>query len=198
VNARTVVLPDPIIRGSASARCVWDIMRPREPNYEHMFAPGQETLGHYYLPPFQRGACWSDEQSAKLIESIHLGISIGAICVAGSGRTRKEMVDGKLVDRFLESSDWLIDGQQRMRALARYLADDLRIFVGTEHEHSHGDLSETQRRRFDNVPIGFVTLGETSVDELKRIYDLMNFGGKAHEEHERAIPLDAAEARGIS
>lgn len=182
----TVTLPKPAFFGSVSSRCVEDIMRPRQADYEHLFATGQEVIGHYYLAPFQRPAVWTETQSARLIESMHLGISIGSIVVSACGRARKTEVNGTTVTRYPDTADWLIDGQQRLRAIVAYLANDLTVFAGTEAEHRWSDLSLVQQRGFEGVTIGFITLDEMPKSELARVYDLLNFGGTAHTEDQRA------------
>lgn len=145
-----------------------------------MFHPGQEQLGHYYLASFQRPPVWSDEQSARLIESVHLGISIGSFVVSGPGRHDPKS------NMYPYTSDWIIDGQQRMRALRKYLDDELTVFVGTPYEHRWSQLSKPQQRGFNMVPVGFIELTTESEDELRDIYDRLNFGGVAHTEEQRA------------
>jgi hypothetical protein len=175
-----VDLPKEIIRGIVSSRCIEDFMRSREPDYENMFHPGQEILGHYYVAPFQRPAVWSEEQSAKLIESVYLGISIGGIVVSTEGKVEK---DGK----FSKEADWIIDGQQRMRAIKRYLDNDLVVFKGTPHEHKWEDLERPQKRRFLMTSVGFTRLDEADEESLRELYDRLNFGGTNHTEDQRAV-----------
>ena len=129
---------------------------------------------------------WTEAQSQRLIESIHHGISIGSIAVSDSNRTIHVVVDGKRVERFPDTCDLLVDGQQRLRAIRRYLDNDLAVFVGTPHEHRFEDLSMRQRRRFTGTSLGYIVLESAPMDELRRIYDLMNFGGTAHTEDQRA------------
>jgi len=117
----TVKLPEPLIRGTTSSRCISDFMRPREPEYEKMFEgglQGLEHLGHFYVAPFQRPAVWTDDQKRKLVESVHLGISIGSIVVSAEGK------EDKSTGRFPISADLIIDGQQRMRAIKAYREED--------------------------------------------------------------------------
>lgn len=171
---------------STGARCIEEIMRTRREEHEYLFKPGQEHLGYYYIPPFQRPPKWTATQSARLIESVHMDISIGTIVVSDCGDTTRTMVDGVVVERFPDSADWLIDGQQRLRALKAYLDDSLTVFVGTPHEHRWSDLSKIQKRRFMSKSVGYVVLDAMPVEDLARVYDLMNFGGTPHEEHERA------------
>lgn len=173
-------LPKPIIRGNTSARCISDLMRPRSAEYEHMFHPGQEQLGHYYLAPFQRPPVWTDEQSARLIESVHLGISIGSFVVS---RVADEDESGL----FGFTSEWLIDGQQRLRAIIRYLAGDLEVFIGTPYQHRWDDLVILQQRRFKRTTVGFIELESNDEDYLREVYDRLNFGGVTHTDDQRAV-----------
>lgn len=181
-TARTVRLPAPIIRGTVSSRTLSDIVRPRDEAYENMFKSGQDTVGSFYLPPFQRGSAWTSTQAARLVESIHLGIAIGGIVVSNCGAVVRTP-DG---DRFPDQADWLIDGQQRLRSISRYLDDDLTVFAGTQGEHRYGELSRPQQRAFMATTMGFVMLEPEDTATLARIYDLLNFGGTAHREDERA------------
>ena len=179
----TVTLPQPLIRGTTSSRCISDLMRPREPQYEKMFEggiQGLEHLAHFYVAPFQRPAVWTDDQKRKLVESVHLGISIGSIVVSAEGK------EDPVTGRFPLSADLVIDGQQRLRALKAYRDEGLSIFVGTPHEHRWGDLDRVQKRRFDGVPIGYIQLDHFDMDALKEIYNRLNFGGTAHTEDQRA------------
>lgn len=184
----TIPLPPPILRGSPSTRCIEDIMRPREPQYEKMFKPGQEQLGHYYLAPFQRPAVWTEAQAARLIESIFLGISIGGIVVSDCGNVTRTKVGDETVEMFPDSADLIIDGQQRMRSLARYLANELTVFAGTPAEHRFEDLARVQKRRFVGTGIGITILETMDMASLAELYDRLNFGGTPHTEDQRAVP----------
>lgn len=179
----TVTLPQPLIRGTTSSRTISDFMRPREPEYEKMFegsVQGLEHLGHFYIAPFQRPLVWTEEQKRKLIESIHLGISIGSIVVSAEGR------QDKTTGRYPISADLVIDGQQRMNALKSYRDEGLRVFLGTPYEHCWDELDRVQKRRFDSVTVGYIQLDEFDMDSLREIYNRLNFGGTAHTEDQRA------------
>lgn len=112
----TVTLPQPLIRGTTSSRCISDLMRPREPEYEKMFEggiQGLEHLAHFYVAPFQRPAVWTNDQKRKLVESVHLGISIGSIVVSAEGKEDPE------TGRFPLSADLLLDITMASSASAR-------------------------------------------------------------------------------
>lgn len=175
-----IELPTPLIVGTVSNRCLDDILRDREPEYEHLFHQGQEFLAHYYLAPFQRPAVWSEEQSQRLVESVFLGIAIGSFVVSAEGNVDKS------TGKFDHTADWIIDGQQRLRALTRYIKDDLEIFVGTPSQHRWSDLDRRQQRQFLNTSVGFIRLEKASEDSLRELYDRLNFGGTAHTEDQRA------------
>lgn len=183
---RVIELPPPLISGTTSSRCIEDIMRPRPERDESMFKPGQEQLGHFYLPPFQRPPSWTPTQSARLVESLHLGITIGSIVVTDSGEASRVRIGDKVVERFPDEADWLVDGLQRLRAIRSYLADELTVFAGTPSEHRFSELSQRQKRRFLGYTVGFIKLDRVPLEEIARIYDLLNYGGTAHTEDQRA------------
>ncbi len=176
----TVTLPEPLIRGRTSTRMFSDMLRGREPEFEKMFEPGQEVLANFYLPPFQRPPSWSDNQSAKLIESTWLGLPIGAIVVTSSQRL--EMNN----DKYPHTADWLIDGQQRLRALSAYFNNDLVAFPGTAHAHKFHDLDIRDQRRWKNKTMGYIELDEADETSLRELYNRLNFSGTAHTEDQRA------------
>ena len=89
-----------------------------------------------------------------------------------------------------KTCDWLLDGQQRMRAILRYMANDLTVFVGTPHEHRYDDLSVVQKRFFRGNSVGYIVLPPEGEDRLREIYDLMNFGGTVHTKDQRASTIE--------
>jgi hypothetical protein len=180
----SVLLPEPLLRGSTSSRTISDIMRNREERYEKLFEAadaGYEHLGHFYVPPFQRPAVWTIKQKQKLIESIWLGISIGSIVVS-----EVEKTDPK-TGKYPLASDLLIDGQQRLRAIKSYVHEGLTVFPGTGHEHRWDDLDIVQKRRFNNVTIGYISIDHGfDMEKLKEVYNRLNFSGTPHTEDQRA------------
>ena len=177
----TVILPKKLIEGTTSSRTLSDLMREREPQYEHMFhGEDLEQLGHYYVAPFQRPAVWTVEQARRLNESVHLGISIGSVVVSAEGR------HDTATNKYPHTADWIIDGQQRLRALKSYMKEGLRIFVGTPYEHAFDELDRPQQRLFESTTIGYIRLDEVSEDVLREMYNRLNFGGVAHTEDQRA------------
>lgn len=174
----TVTLPKKIPLRVVSSRSIADIMRARNPKFANMFAAGQEELGHYYLPPFQRPAAWTKNQSAKLIESLIIGMPIGSIIVTNKGEFIK--------NKYSYMADWIIDGQQRLRAIDAYLKDELTVFAETESEHVFSQLNRAQQLLFNETMIGLTVLNNCTEEYLREIYNRINFDGKKHTEDQRA------------
>ncbi len=132
------------------------------------------------LAPWQRELKWGTEQSQRFITSAWTGVDLGKYVL-----TEMDLEPGAdVVYRHL--SNCVLDGQQRLHALEMYLSDKLAVpdAAGTPTVYSELDVVEKRwfgRRIFERgtVPLG----GEQS---LREFYDLMNFGGTAHEESERA------------
>lgn len=178
-----VKLPDPIFEGRTTALMISEIMRDRDEldnKNSQGYHDGLEAVGGYFIPPFQRPAVWTKDQQRRLVESVHLKISIGAVVVTSADRTDPE------TGLFPLSSDLLIDGQQRMRALKAYMFEGLRVFVGTEYEHAYDELDDVQKRMFRSTPIGYIEIRESNMDSLRDLYNRLNFGGTAHTEDQRA------------
>ena len=71
-------------------------------------------------PEYQRGEVWTDGQQKKLIDSILRGYQVPIIYLHNK---RTEFSDGGVIDR-LE----IIDGQQRVNALYRFVEGDFRLY----------------------------------------------------------------------
>lgn len=132
---------------------------------------GERMVMGFILPSWQRGLVWSKAQKIAFIESAWRGIPLGTY-------TYNQATLGSPLDNLL------IDGQQRMSAIESYLNDEFPVFGWRWSE-----LTDADRREW-KLTIIFANYMTTSEDEdfLKSYYDLMNFGGTAHTESERATP----------
>lgn len=144
-------------------------------NYDKWKESGSPKLSDrmvmgYRLPSWQRPFVWTDVQSIKLIESMWLGLNIGTYTF---NRTENE-------DDIFD--DLLIDGQQRMKAIQDYIEDCFPVFG-----YRWSEVTATDRRMFKTVS-HFHCYITQSTDEsyLRNYYNMMNFGGVAHKESERA------------
>lgn len=130
---------------------------------------GLRSVMGYYLPTWQRGLVWTEAQKIAFIESAWRGISLGTF-------TYNQAPEGSPFDNLL------IDGQQRLYAVQCYLNDDFPVFGWHWSE-----VTIVDRRMWEMTTIfgSYVTETEDE-DYLRGYYNLMNFGGTAHRETDRA------------
>jgi hypothetical protein len=121
-----------------------------------------EKLMGLVLPPFQRPPVWTGEQQERFIESIWYGLPIGTYCI-------------NRLDTLREPDLWLLDGQQRIRAIRNYIAGDFQVFGWV-----YPDLPVRDQRRFQNCvfPCAEVRIDDVAI--LRVIYDRLAYGGTPH------------------
>jgi hypothetical protein len=132
------------------------------------------------LPSWQRPFVWTEDQQKRFILSVWSKADIGSYMV-----NDWEMRDNK---EFTIHSNCLLDGQQRMTTLERYLQDKFTVDDVSGTPRLWSEVPWREQRRFMNTTFTrseVITFDET---ELRTIYDLRNFGGTAHTEAERALP----------
>lgn len=130
---------------------------------------GLRSVMGFYLPTWQRGLVWTEAQDTAFLESAWRGINLGTY-------TYNQADMGSPYDGLL------IDGQQRMSALERYLNDEFPVFGWRWSE-----VTPVDRRSFEMTTIFGSHVTETEDEEyLRGYYNLTNFGGVAHKECERA------------
>lgn len=165
-------LPDPILVGRTRDFGI-GVLFDSEPIRSQY--PGERLLLSLALPPWQRPEVWTQSQKIAYVEGLFLGFGAGTYVVNGSDWGQ----DGER----LPKAGWILDGQQRISALRDFVQNGLVIF----DDVVFGDLTEPQRQRFMRKPFVRFELDYTEDDAvLREIYDRLNFGGTAHEEHERA------------
>ncbi len=130
---------------------------------------GLRTVMGFNLPSWQRGLVWTEQQKIAFIESAWRGIGIGTY-------TYNVAEIGSPYDYLL------IDGQQRMSAIEDYLNDKFPVFG-----YHYSEITIVDRRMWKMTTL-FPSYETNTEDEdyLRGYYDLMNFGGTAHTEEERA------------
>jgi hypothetical protein len=138
------------------------------------------------LAPWQRDFKWSEDQARRFILSAWTGVHLGTYVVTDL-ELRQEGEDFRGIE-FLPLSNCVIDGQQRLKALEMYLTDQLAVPDSEGTLTLWSEVDARDRRRFQNTIFSRGTIRERDEMKLKATYDLMNFGGVAHEEHERAMP----------
>lgn len=134
-----------------------------EPNPQEL----RSVMG-YFLPSWQRGLVWSEQQQVKLLESCWLGLPIGTYTF-----NRKY---GSKYDNLL------IDGQQRLYAIQCYLEDRFDVFG-----YKWSETTVIDKRRFKHsVKFGSYICETDDEQYLRNYYNMMNFGGTAHTDDQRA------------
>ena len=133
---------------------------------------GRQVMG-FKLPEWQRPAVWSDEQSERFIESVFLGVGLGTYMVNLS--MKNSMVD--LV---------LVDGQQRMRAIERYLASEFAVRGEDGNKYVWGELTDAEQAHFFRMPFAWNESSYHTEAEVREAYNRHNFGGVAHDPSQRA------------
>ena len=94
-------------------------------------------------------------------------------------------IDILQVSQFVANDGLLIDGQQRLRSLERYLDGEFPVFG-----YRWSEVTIVDRRFFEMSTIFACYVTETEdEDYLRSYYDMTNFGGTAHTEDQRAAPL---------
>lgn len=178
-EVRERVLPRPLIRAAtfgSSINRLYTLLI--DPDVDFM-RPDQEYLLGHVLPPFQRSLVWEEDRMIAFIESAILGIGLGTYCVNVVPDTFTRDEKGNV--QVPETDMWLIDGQQRFTALSRYFQDAFPVFG-----YHWSELPAPDQRDFRSIHFGYVELRSTDVDYLRVVYDRLNFGGIAHQDHERA------------
>lgn len=138
------------------------------------------------LAPWQREFKWSDDQARRFIHSAWTGVHLGTYVVTDL-ELRQECEGFKGIE-FLPLSNCVIDGQQRLKALEMYLTDQLAVPDSEGTLTLWSEVDTRDRRRFQNTIFSRGMIRERDEMKLRELYDVMNFGGVAHEEHERAMP----------
>ena len=124
-------------------------------------AEGERRLGAFILPPFQRPPVWTRDQQVRLIESIWNGLPIGAYV--------HNQVIGFPFDQ------WLLDGQQRVTAILRYMLGDFPVFGWR-----FTDLPRAERLGFELTPVAQLQTRLTSKEDCQDVYNRLAYGGTSH------------------
>jgi len=125
-------------------------------------------------PDFQRGHVWNAEQKVKWIEFLLKG-----------GKSYSDII--------LNHPGWMksykgdfvvVDGKQRLSAIAEFLKDGFPVFAGLEGKPEGWKASEIDRSAFRRVSIGFAVNNLKSRTDILRWYIELNEGAVAHTKEE--------------
>lgn len=158
------LMPRPWFSANNTAGPLIEITRPNAAYARNLYA-GERKLGNFILPAFQRPPVWTQEQQVRFIESIWQRLPLGAY----------------IVNRVLEPlgnphDNLLLDGQQRITAILAYV-DNAFPVMG----YYWRDLSRSEQRGFEMVPMPYLETKLTNMDHIKEVYDRLAYGGTPHE-----------------
>ncbi|MEA5624872.1 DUF262 domain-containing protein [Nostoc sp. UHCC 0251] len=138
-----------------------------------------EDLSELYIPDYQRELIWEDSRQSKFIESIFLGLPIPYIFVADLVPEIDDL--GRLE---------IVDGTQRIRALDRFINNQLRLCELKKLTKLNGfrfsDLPLARQRRFNRATLRMIVLTEKADEETRRdLFERINTGSIALNDMEK-------------
>lgn len=128
-------------------------------------------------PVYQRAACWTLLQASRFMGHFLAAGPVPAIFV-------QRYRDGKNAPagvNWLDLPNEVIDGQQRLRAMLRWLAHEIPAEMEDGVLIWYSDLNKVERRRLPSVRISFVDM---SLKDRLRFYIRLNKGGTIHTDEE--------------
>lgn len=119
----------------------------------------------FFVPEYQREFVWDEVRQSRFIESLMIGLPIPYIFLAETSKGRYEIVDGS----------------QRIRTLAAYLNNELKIKnldkISDLNSLKFKDLDLSRQRKFKNISLKMIVLSERTTDETKSdIFERINRG----------------------
>ena len=125
----------------------------------------EKEENEFFVPEYQREFVWDNTRQSRFIESLMIGLPIPYIFLAETTKGRYEIVDGS----------------QRIRTLAAYLQNELKIKGLEKIPELNGlkfsDLDISRQRKFKNMSLKMIVLSEKTTDETKNdIFERINRG----------------------
>lgn len=155
------IMPERWFYGTASNRMIIHIVNWHN-GYQRPLVDGERTVGAFITPPFQRGLVWTEHQKQRLIESIYMGMPVGALVV-------------NMTSPHDRCDCWLLDGQQRTNAMCEYIAGSYAV-----RGWRYPDLPDRERAHFDRVPMPVIETNITDPALCREVYDRLVYGGTPH------------------
>ncbi|EKD11137.1 DUF262 domain-containing protein [Limnospira platensis] len=131
-----------------------------------------EDTNEIFIPDYQREMAWDEQHQSKFIESIFLGLPIPYIFVADVSKEEDDQDYSRLE---------IIDGTQRIRTLARFIHNQLKLCELQKLTALNGFhfryLSPSRQRRFLRNTIRLIKLTEDADEEVRRdLFERINSG----------------------
>lgn len=137
--------------------------------------------GRIVIPEFQRDYVWQKRKAPLLVDSLYRGYPISSLLLWQSS---DEVTARRREPRRTHASttDWLIDGQQRVITLARTMSGDEGIEVVFHHRHDAFKLANAATR----AEPGWVRVADLWDDELYRQFRRNLDGSPASDRREES------------
>jgi len=129
----------------------------------------EDDENELFIPDYQRELTWTEKHQSKFIESVLIGLPIPYLFVADVSKK-----DGRLE---------IVDGSQRIRTLAAFLQNKLRLSGLKKLPKVNGftfdDLPIIRQRRFKRHTLRMIELTENANEEVRRdIFERINTGSQ--------------------
>jgi hypothetical protein len=126
-----------------------------------------EDDNDFFVPDYQRELNWPEEHQSRFIESVLMGLPIPLLFLAD--------VEGQ------EGRAEIVDGSQRVRTLARFMNNELRLSglkkLTNLNNFTFADLPLIRQRRFGRHTMRMIELREGTDEEVRRdIFSRINTG----------------------
>lgn len=133
--------------------------------YVNKYLEGEENEDNeLYVPDYQREFIWEEKRQSRFIESLLLGLPVPLIFVAEIEK------DGRLE---------IVDGSQRIRTLAAYIKDELKL-KGLDkltelNDTLFSQLQSSRQRKFKNLSMRMIVLSSKATEEIRNeMFDRIN------------------------
>lgn len=142
------------------------------------------------LAPWQRPVVWNDQMQKKFIDALWMNVDTGSYMV----NAWWELVDkNSHVMAYL--SDVVIDGQQRLTSIERYLNDEIPADSADGTPLLWSEITRFDQLAFKNKLFPRTEISTNDETWLREAYDIRAFAGIRHTEDQRALPVpDASKA----
>lgn len=158
----TRIMPQRLFVGSSGRAFLHHLRK----NYSSSIRPlseGERYLGSFIVPVFQRSLVWTETQKVRLIESLYMGLPVGAI-------VWNQTLNAGPCDR------WLLDGQQRVTAIIEWFDG---VFPVSGYRYS--ELPDIERQHFDRMGIEIIETDIADEATCREVYDRLVYGGTPHD-----------------
>ena len=179
------VMPDPSTVARVSPRSIGELMRSldeyikNEEEVRRMYPWADRFVCGMPLASWQRQAVWSEAQQIRFIDSIWRKLDLGSYMVNAWWETDNEVM--------APLSDIVIDGQQRLTAIERYVKGEIPAVAKDGCFVFFHELEPHEQMGFKNRIFARAEMETKDEAVLREAHDLREFGGVAHTEDQRAV-----------